>query len=129
MGRAFLRAALNSARNVHPQDHSPQAVAARRIEGFHELDGLEFLARVDVEKDGRGQDRNVVKFAVEPDHPEYAKLSGLPVQTPAGASRPTASSGASPAATSRAPARTAAAPAVQPAQQRAKVTGKPSWAQ
>ena len=132
MGRSFIRAALNSARNVHPQDHSPQAVAARRIEGFHELDGLEFLARVDVEKDGRGQDRNVVKFALEPDHPEYAKLTGLPGQTPAGASRPTgpaSAAPAAPAATSRAPARTAAAPAAQPAQQRAKVTGKPSWAQ
>jgi hypothetical protein len=69
MGRSFIRAALNSARNVHPQDNSPQAAAARRIQGFHELDGLEFLARVDIEKDGKGQDRNVVKVAVEPDHP------------------------------------------------------------
>ena len=31
MGRSFIRAALNSARNVHPQDNSPQAAAARRI--------------------------------------------------------------------------------------------------
>ena len=30
MGRSFIRAALNSARNVHPQDNSPQAAAARR---------------------------------------------------------------------------------------------------
>ena len=29
MGRSFIRAALNSARNVHPQDNSPQAAAAR----------------------------------------------------------------------------------------------------
>jgi len=128
MGRSFIRAALNSARNVHPQDHSPQAVASRRIEGFHELDGLEFLARVDVEKDGRGQDRNVVKFAVEPDHPDYAKLSGLPAPAPAGGNRPTGSAAAS-SASPRAATRPAAAPAAQPSQQRAKVTGKPSWAQ
>jgi len=58
MGRGFIRALLNSARNVHPQDNSPQASAARRINGFVDLDGVEFLARVDVEKDGRGDDRN-----------------------------------------------------------------------
>jgi hypothetical protein len=110
MGRSFIRAALNSARNVHPQDNSPQAAAARRIQGFHELDGLEFLARVDLEKDGKGQDRNVVKVAVEPDHPDYAKLMGVPPK-------------ASGAPAQAAPAYQASAP------QRAPVTGKPSWAQ
>jgi len=115
MGRSFIRAALNSARNVHPQDNSPQAAAARRIQGFHELDGLEFLARVDIEKDGKGQDRNVVKVAIEPDHPDYAKLMGVPTKASGGG-------------TSGAPAQ--AAPAYQaPAPQRAPVTGKPSWAQ
>ena len=116
MGRSFIRAVLNSARNVHPQDNSPQAAAARRIQGFHELDGIEFLARVDVEKDAKGLDRNVVKLAVEPDHPEYAKLMGVPPKTTGGG-------------TSGAPAQPAA-PAYQAAPaQRAPVTGKPSWAQ
>ena len=116
IGRSFVRAALNSARNVHPQDNSPQAASARRIQGFHELDGLEFLARVDVEKDGKGLDRNVVKLAVEPDHPDYAKFMGVPPKTTGGGN-------------SGAPAQ-AVAPAYQaPAQQRAPVTGKPSWAQ
>lgn len=109
MGRSFLRAALNSARNVHPQDHSPQAAAARRIQGFHELDGLEFIARVDIEKDAKGMDRNVIKFAVEPDHPQYARLKGAPPSPHAGGTAP------------RAPA--------QAAPQRPPVTGKPSWAQ
>ncbi|TXE00771.1 hypothetical protein FUT89_02015, partial [Ralstonia pseudosolanacearum] len=78
MGRSFVRAALNSARNVHPQDNSPQAAAARRIQGFHELDGLEFIVRVDIEKDPKGEDRNVIRLAIEPDHPEYARLKGAP---------------------------------------------------
>jgi hypothetical protein len=120
MGRSFIRAALNSARNVHPQDNSPQAAAARRIQGFHELDGMEFLARVDVEKDAKGQDRNVVKVAVEPDHPDYAKVDGRAAARPRAVALP---------ATSGAPAQ-AAPPAYQaPAPQRAPVTGKPSWAQ
>jgi len=114
MGRSFIRGILNSARNVHPQDNSPQAAAARRIQGFHELDGIEFLARVDIEKDAKGQERNAVKIAVEPDHPDYAKLMGVP---------PKASGGD----TSGAPAQ--AVPAYQvPALQRAPVPGKPAWA-
>ena len=116
MGRSFIRAALNSARNVHPQDNSPQAAAARRIQGLADLDGLEFLARVDVEKDSKGLDRNVVKVAVEPDHPDYAKLMGVPSKATLGSS------------TFGAPAQ--AAPAHQaPTAQRAPVTGKPLWAQ
>ena len=77
MGRSFIRAVLNSARNVQPQDNSPQAAAARRINSFADLDGIEFLARVDVEKDGKGEDRNVVKVAIEPDHKDYVPLTGI----------------------------------------------------
>jgi hypothetical protein len=72
MGRTFVRAALNCSPQRPPRrQHAAQAAAARRIQGFHELDGLEFVARVDVEKDGRGGAKNVVKMAVEPDEPEY----------------------------------------------------------
>lgn len=111
MGRSMIRAILNSARNVHPQDNGPQAAAARRIQGFNELDGIEFLARVDVEKDAKGEDRNVVKLAVEPDHKDYATLMGAAPRAP--------TSGATPA-----PATSGA-----PAPQRPATTGKPSWAQ
>lgn len=107
MGRSMIRGILNSARNVHPQDNSPQAAAARRINGFAELDGIEFLARVDVEKDAKGEDRNVVKLAIEPDHKDYAAAMGAaPRLSPAGQ----------------------AAPAYQ-APQRPAPSGKPAWAQ
>jgi hypothetical protein len=120
MGRTFVRAALNSARNIRPQDNSPQAAAARRIAGFHELDGLEFVARIEVEKDGRGELKNVVKLAVEPDHPDYARGSGGS-SGPGAPTRPTAASFAPQAPTA---ASTAAAPA-----QRPTAPGKPAWAQ
>ena len=103
------RAALNSARNVRPQDNSPQAAAARRIQGFHELDGLEFVARIDVEKDGRGDLRNVVKMAVEPDQTDYLQTAGA---TPSAAVAP--------------PQPRVAAPVPQAA--RPTVPGKPAWA-
>ncbi len=116
MGRSFIRAALNSARNIHPQDTSPQAAAARRIEGFHELDGLEFIARVDIERDAKGEERNVIRLAIEPDHPEYARLKGVPpMGNPSG--------GTSNARAQAVPSRPA------PAAQRPAVTAKPVWAQ
>ena len=109
MGRSMIRGILNSARNVHPQDNSPQAASARRIQGFHELDGIEFLARVDVEKDAKGEDRNVVKLVVEPDHKDYAALMGTATKAPSGGGN---------------------AVAPQPATtQRPAVPGKPVWAQ
>lgn len=114
MGRALIRGILNSARGVHPQDNSHQAAAARRIQGFHELDGIEFAARIDVEKDARGEDRNVVKLAVEPDHKDYGALMG------GAAGRPS-----SPAA----PARPSSPTAGYAASQRPAPTGKPAWAQ
>lgn len=107
MGRSMIRAMLNSARAIHPQDNSPAAANGRRIAGFHELDGLEFLVRIDIEKDAKGEDRNVVKLAVEPDHKDYAALMGGGSRSaPAVASAPTY------------------APPARPAP-----TGKPAWAQ
>lgn len=140
MGRSFIRAALNSARNVHPQDNSPQAAAARRIQGFDELDGLEFLARVSIEKDDAGQDRNVIKVAVEPDHPDYAKYMGVPPKVMGAAGFGAVTQTAPPAyqqvpMNQQAPVGQQAhvsqqAPVSRAAPvQRAVVTGKPSWAQ
>ena len=106
MGRSFLRALLNSARNVRPEDNSPQAAAARRIQGFHELEGIEFVAKIDVERDGRGDPRNIIKQAVEPGQSDWP--SGAPPA--AGA-----------AARVAAPATTHAGPAAP--------TGRPTWAQ
>ena len=104
MGRSFIRAMLNSSRQINPQDQSPQAVAARRIQGFHELDGIEFVGRIDVEKDSKGEWRNIVKFAVEPGASEYVQSPKAVPATPV--SRP-------------------AAPAAKPT----PATNKPSWAQ
>ena len=117
MGRSFIRAALNSARNVTPQDNSPQASAARRINSFADLDGIEFIARVDVEKDSKDEDRNVVKIAIEPDHKDYAALMGVAPKGVTGGGNSGAPAKATPAFA--APARTA----------QAAITGKPAWAQ
>ncbi len=103
MGRAFIKGILNSARGLHPQDNTPQAQQARRIQGFADLDGIEFVAKVDMEKDQNGDDKNVVKTAITPDSKDYAAVMGrVTSQSTAPTSKPA----------------TTAAP-----------SGRPSWAQ
>lgn len=113
MGRTFIRAALNSAYGFLPADQSVDAQNARRISSFGGLDGIEFVVRIDVEKDAKGENRNIVKQAIEPDHKDYARLmSGMPkVSSP--------SSGNSGAPAQPVPHRSPAATAA----------GKPAWAQ
>ena len=113
MGRTFIKGMLNSARGLHPADMGPQTQNARRIDGFADLDGLEFLAKVEWEKDQNGQDKAVIKQAIQPDHRDYAALMGG-AHAPAPASVP-ATPNAAPTATT-----TAARP---------PVAGRPSWAQ
>jgi hypothetical protein len=103
MGRAFIKGILNSARGLHPQDNTPQAQQARRIQGFADLDGIEFVAKVDMEKDQNGDDKNVVKTAITPDSKDYAAVMGRVTSQPA-------------------------APASKPATTAAP-SGRPSWAQ
>lgn len=113
MGRSFLRAILNSARGIHPADQTPQAQTARRIRGFADLDGVEFVVRIDVEKDQNGEDKNVVKAAIQPDSKEYAALMGAVSRAPV----PTGGFSSSAPATHATPAAAAA------------VSTRPTWAQ
>lgn len=76
MGRGLLRGILNSARGISDKDNSPEAQAKRRINGFVDLDGLEFVARLDIGKDTNGEEKNEIRAAVTPDHRDYATLMG-----------------------------------------------------
>jgi len=106
MGRAFIRGMLNSARGLSDKDQSEVAQVARRISGFADLDGLEFVARIDIGTDTNGDDKNEVRAAVTPDHKEYAAIMG--------------------AAGTVAPAQ----PQAQPSQSSTPQPGvRPSWAQ
>lgn len=72
IGRSFIRAILNSAKGFSEEDNSPQAVAARNIQSFADLDGIEFIACIDVEKNKQtGQERNVIKRAVTKGQKDY----------------------------------------------------------
>lgn len=110
MGRALVRAILNSARGISDKDVSPQAQSARRIRGLSDLDGIEFVAKIDVGTDTNGDPKNEIRTAVTPDHKEYAGVMG-----PVAQSFGFQSGGA---------AQTAAQPAAAPA-----AGLRPSWAQ
>ena len=110
MGRSLIRGMLNSARGISDKDQSPQAQAARRIGGFADLDGLEFVARIDIGSDANGDDKNEIRSAVTPDHRDYARIMGT-AAAPMAPTGPTA-----PASAPQAPT----APATP---------GRPSWAE
>ena len=118
MGRGLIRGILNSARGISDKDVSPQAQAARRIGGFADLDGLEFIARIDLGTDTNGEDKNEIRAAVTPDHRDYAavmgtgapQVSAAPAQGHAAQQPTTATQPSQPASATGAP-------------------GRPSWAQ
>ena len=76
MGRSFIKAILNSAKGFKESDVSEAAQNARRINGLKDLDGIEFVAKISVGKDQNGEGKNEIKFAITPDHKDYAKLMG-----------------------------------------------------
>ena len=117
MGRSFVRGILNSARGLSDKDNSPQAQTARRVNGFADLDGIEFLAKIDVGKDQNGDAKNEIRFAVTPNHKDwetYSRSGGTwkPGGVPATASAP-------------APGSTTSAPDAQPT----GAPNRPAWAQ
>lgn len=105
MGRSFIRAALESARGIKPSDTSEASIKARQIGGFADLDGLEFVAKIDVEEGQNGYgDKNKINNVIPVTHKDYAALMN--------------GEGAAPQA-----------PASSPAPQAAGNGGLPAWAQ
>jgi hypothetical protein len=84
-GRAMIRGILESARGVRADDQTNAARAARMIRSLGELNGLEFVGRIGIERDKDKPDdtgRNVIKAAIGADHAEYVRLMGSVPQLP-----------------------------------------------
>jgi hypothetical protein len=125
MGRSFVRGMLNSARGISDKDASPQAQAARRIGGFTDLEGLEFLAKIDTGTDANGEAKNEIRMAVTPDHRAYAAAMGPHTGAPTPAYTPPAQTYAPPPAAPTPGAFPAAAPRTTPA---VGADNRPAWA-
>jgi hypothetical protein len=131
-GRGLIKGILNSARGIADKDNSAQAQARRRISGFAELDGIEFIARMDIGSDTNGEDKNEVRSAVTPSHRDYAQLMGHGNAAPMpGYSQPPATS--TPQQGYVAPAQVYIAPGTQQQTPQTPATpgfsGRPSWAE
>ena len=82
MGHSFIKNIINSAYGLSQKDQSPQAASLRdcRLGG---LNGLEFTARIDIEQDDKGNDKNVIKEALAADNKHYLGGSAARPQSPA----------------------------------------------
>lgn len=78
-GRALIRGVLESARGIRSDDPSDAARSARMIRSLGEMNGLEFVACIGIERDRDRPDepgRNVIKAAIGPAHADYARVLG-----------------------------------------------------
>jgi hypothetical protein len=73
MGKAHIRAIIESAKNINPKDMSEAAMAARKINSFEELNGLEPIIKIGIEHDRGGvyQDKNKIASIITPDNSFY----------------------------------------------------------
>lgn len=138
--KASLRAMIDSALGLDPKDESEAAKQKRVLRGFRDLDGIEFVCKVGVERGTEGYaDKNRIAHVVTSNEPEYAVVmqGGEPAPKPTGATggrRVAAPAAVRPAWGGGAPAPAAqsawggngatAAPSSAPA---AAPTGGPAW--
>ena len=76
MGRARIRAILESAKGIDPKDMSETAQKARTIESFADLNNLDVVIKIGIEKDKSGAypDKNRVLTIITPDQVSYAEF-------------------------------------------------------
>ena len=78
-GRSLLRGILESARGIRAGDQSERACAARTVRSLGDLNGLELIVKIGINKDRdnpTSEGRNVIVAAIGPDHAEYPRLMG-----------------------------------------------------
>ena len=82
MGKARIRAILESAKGINPKDMSEIAQKARTIESFADLNNLDVVIKIGIEHDKNGvyPDKNRVLAIITPEHISYsAFINGLDI--------------------------------------------------
>jgi hypothetical protein len=77
--RRRLRAILESARGVRPDDKSEAAAQARRAASWSEFDGIRFMARVGIEPaQGQYRAKNFLLEVITPDRQDWRRVEQVP---------------------------------------------------
>ncbi len=74
ISRSKIRALLNSARGINPDDQSPNAAQARTLNAYGEISGMVAVARLTVKKSEGYKDQNEIDYIVEPGDQHYAEV-------------------------------------------------------
>ena len=86
ISNAKLRAILESARGIKPDDKSDTAKQARCIQSYGDLNGLAFIARIGVEPPQNGyKAKNRLDHVVTPDEKAWKQVTQEPAATPSAA--------------------------------------------
>jgi hypothetical protein len=123
--KSALRAMIDSACGLDPNDMSDAARGKRVLRGLADLDNITFVAKIKVEvaNDPNFSDQNRIDRVVVPTEPEWRKVMDGEHVPPAPSTR-RAAKGAAPVAAAQ-PAWGQQGTAAQPA---AKAAGAPAWA-
>lgn len=130
ISRGVMRSILESARGITPADESAEAMAARKVKGWEDFDGMVFCGKIGREtgnlKPGeppngeRYADKNKLTCAVTPDSRQYVSPSNPEAAAQAAQIAAAGSQNFNGAG--------GAAQNAQQAQQQAGAINKPSWA-
>lgn len=74
VGRSMIKGILNSANGISSKDNSISAQKTRIISGLSDLNGLEFVAKIELEEGIQGNAKNIIRMAITCDHKEYSSI-------------------------------------------------------
>jgi hypothetical protein len=95
ISRRTLRAIIESARGIRPDDISPEARAQRTV-SLKDFDGMNFMAKIGIEAgDGNYPDKNFIASVITPNNKDWHPLEQSPPFNGGGSA---ASTGAAPSA-------------------------------
>jgi hypothetical protein len=92
ISRNTVRAILESARNIRPDDKSEAAQNARKLSGWADLDQIRFIARLGVRPaEGQYAAKNTISEVVTPERRDWKQPEQISVSQPQQTKQPTQS--------------------------------------